>query len=119
MPLLPDPPTNPLVQLHHPGAQFRYRPLHPIIPGNNRNKSNNTKSNRETHLQKTQLTHHINNWKEDRAKILKTTINNLKDNINPPKKNDTLNQTISNILDNAYETIKNTIINYLNNELSK
>ncbi|ESO04122.1 hypothetical protein HELRODRAFT_173210 [Helobdella robusta] len=124
-------------------------PLHPIIPGNNRNKSNNAKSNTERNpnnnnnnntktvqhridnnkfqqikvtakliYKKTQLTHHINNWKEDRAKILKTTINNLKDNINPPNKKDTFNQTISNILDNTYETIKNSIINHLNNELS-
>ncbi|ESO10479.1 hypothetical protein HELRODRAFT_183579 [Helobdella robusta] len=137
MPLLPDP----LIQLHHSGAQFRYRPLHPIIPVNNHNKSNNARSNTNNNTRtihhridnkkfqqikatarliykKTQLTHHIDNWKENRAKILKTTINNLKDNINPPNKNNTFNQSISIILDNTYETIKSTIINHLNNKLS-
>ncbi|ESN99044.1 hypothetical protein HELRODRAFT_162522 [Helobdella robusta] len=157
MPLLPDPPTtNPIIQLHHPGTHFKYRPLQPIIPGNNHNKNNNTKNNVKRNpnnnnnnnknnntktaqhhhhrmdnnkfqqirttarliYKKTQITHHINNWKEDKVKVLKTTINNLKDNINPPKKNDTFNQAITEILDNTYKTIKNTIIDHLNNELS-
>ncbi|ESN93397.1 hypothetical protein HELRODRAFT_180927 [Helobdella robusta] len=49
---------------------------------------------------------------QDKAKVLKTTINNLKDNINPLNKNDTFNQAITKILDNT-----NNIDDIIKNEI--